>query len=55
MTITPEQFKQIVTKEDLVRLTTSEELSRIKDNILVSNDKLMKKLDDIVEGFKLFE
>lgn len=48
MTLTPEQFNRLALKEDLKDFATKDELKLMKDEILTSNDKLMKKLDDIV-------
>lgn len=51
MTLTPEQFNKIALKEDLKDFPTKDELRIMKDEILRSNDKLMKKLDNIEHAF----
>ena len=51
MTLTPEQYNKIALKEDLKDLATKDELRFTKDEILRSNDKLMKKLDNIEHAF----
>ena len=42
MTLTPEQFNLLATKEDV---------REFKDEILTAADKVMKKLDDIEHAF----
>lgn len=51
MTLTPKQFNKIALKEDLKDFATKDELKLMKDEILRSNDKLMKKLDNIEHAF----
>jgi hypothetical protein len=51
MPITSEQFEKIALKEDLRGFAKSEEITQMKDEILASNDKLMKKLDIIEHAF----
>lgn len=51
MTLTLEQFNKIALKEDLKDFTTKKELVQMKNEILSSNDKLMKKLDNIEHAF----
>ncbi|MDD4271581.1 MAG: hypothetical protein PHF50_02140 [Patescibacteria group bacterium] len=46
MTLTQEQFNLIATKEDLKEFAKSAEIQQMKNEILSSNDKLSKKLDD---------
>lgn len=51
MTLTPEQFNLIATKEDLKEFAKSAEIQQMKNEILSSNDKLSKKLDNIEHAF----
>lgn len=51
MTLTPEQFNKIVLKEDLKEFAKSAEIQQMKNEILASNDKLSKKLDNIEHAF----
>lgn len=51
MTLTPEQFNKLALKEDLKDFATKDELKLIKNEILLSNDKLMVKLDNIEHAF----
>ncbi|OGB87265.1 hypothetical protein A3H38_03210 [candidate division WOR-1 bacterium RIFCSPLOWO2_02_FULL_46_20] len=49
---TKDDLKRFATKDDLKRFSTKDDLadlkSEIKDDILTSQDKIMKRLDDIV-------
>jgi hypothetical protein len=51
MTLTPEQFSKIALKEDLKGFAKSAEVQQARNDILASNDKLAKKLDDIEHAF----
>lgn len=51
MTLTPEQFNRIALKEDLKDFAKRVEIQQMKDEILASNDKLSKKLDNIEHAF----
>jgi len=51
MTLTPEQFNKLATKEDLKELVTKTELSEVKSEILGATDAVMKKLDNIEHAF----
>ncbi len=46
MTVTPEQFNKLATKEDLKEYATREELNEKFDKVLTAVDGVMKKLDD---------
>jgi len=47
MTITPEQFNKLATKDDVEEIV-EEKVNKFKDEILTGQDKLMKKLDTIL-------
>jgi len=47
MTITPEQFSKLATKDDVEEIV-EEKVTKFKDEILTGQDKLMKKLDTIL-------
>ncbi|MBI2459391.1 MAG: hypothetical protein HYV53_02455 [Parcubacteria group bacterium] len=51
MTLTPEQFNKLALKEDLKDFYTKVEMDKKFDQVLISNDKLMKKLDNIEHAF----
>lgn len=51
MTLTSEQFNKIALKEDLKDFAKSAEVQKARNDILASNDKLAKKLDDIEHAF----
>lgn len=51
MTLTPEQFNKLATKEDLKDFVTKTELTGAKSEILGAVDSVMKKLDDIEHAF----
>lgn len=51
MSLTPEQFNKLALKEDLKDFATKDELKSMKNEILLSNDKLMVKLDNIEHAF----
>lgn len=51
MSLTPEQFNKLALKEDLKDFATKDELKLMKNEILLSNDKLMVKLDNIEHAF----
>jgi len=51
MTLTPEQFNKIALKEDLKDFAKSAEIQQMKNEILASNDKLSKKIDNIEHAF----
>ena len=49
MTLTPEQFNLLATKEDLKDYVTKNQFDEKTDKILNAVDAVMKKLDDIVD------
>ncbi len=51
MTLTPEQFNKLATKEDLKNYATKDEVREFKDEVLTAVDKVMDKLDDIEHAF----
>jgi len=51
MTLTPEQFNKLATKEDLKDFVTKGELREVKSEILGAVDAVMHKLDDIEHAF----
>ena len=51
MTLTPAQFNKIALKEELKEFAKSAEIQQMKNEILASNDKLSKKLDNIEHSF----
>jgi len=51
MTLTPEQFNKLATKEDLKDFVTKGELREAKSEILGAVDAVMHKLDDIEHAF----
>lgn len=51
MTLTPEQFNKISLKEDLKDFAKSAEIQQARNDILASNDKLAKKLDNMDHAF----
>ncbi|MFA6106827.1 MAG: hypothetical protein WC745_04120 [Patescibacteria group bacterium] len=53
MTLTPEEFNKLVTKDDLKNLPTKDDLVNWKDEILKSNDELMAELKKNNENFTM--
>lgn len=51
MTLTPEQFNKLATKEDLKEFLKKEEFEEAKSEILGAVDAVMHKLDDIEHAF----
>ena len=51
MTLTPVQFNQLATKDDLKEMVSKEEMGEFKNDMFDSFDKVMKKLDDIEHAF----
>ena len=51
MTLTPEQFNKLATKEDLKELLKKEDFEEAKSEILGAVDAVMHKLDDIEHAF----
>jgi len=51
MTLTPEQFNKLATKEDLKDFVRKAELTEAKSEILSAVDAVMHKLDDIEHAF----
>jgi len=51
MTLTPEQYNKLVTKEDLKDFATKEEMNEKFDEVLSATDAVMKKLDNIEHAF----
>jgi hypothetical protein len=51
MTLTPEQFNKLATKEDLKEFVKKEEFEEAKNEILGAVDAVMHKLDDIEHAF----
>ena len=51
MTLTPEQFNKLATKEDLKDFATKEEMNKKFDEVLSATDAVMKKLDNIEHAF----
>ena len=53
MTITPKQFNQLATKEDLKEFVTKKYLDKKVDKILNSVDGIAKRFDTIETEFKM--
>ena len=53
MTITPKQFNQLATKEDLKEFVTEKYLDKKVDKILISVDGLAKRFDTIETESKM--
>jgi len=51
MTLSPEQFNKLATKEDLKSFITRDEIDEKFDKVLSAVDGVMKKLDDIEHAF----
>ncbi|MFA4831605.1 MAG: hypothetical protein WC618_05605 [Patescibacteria group bacterium] len=51
MTLTPEQFNKLSTKEDLKNFYTKDEMDKKFDLVLTATDAVIKKLDDIEHAF----
>lgn len=51
MTLTSEQFNKLALKEDLKEFAKTADIQQMKSEVLASNDKLMKKMDDIEHAF----
>ena len=51
MTLTPEQFNKLATKEDLKNLKERVASRKDMDNVLAAVDSVVKKLDDIEHAF----
>jgi hypothetical protein len=51
MTLTPEQFNLLATKEDLKSYATLDDVRNFKDEVLTAVDKVMTKLDVIEHAF----
>ncbi len=51
MTLTPEQFNKLSTKEYLEKYATRDEMVEFKDEVLTAVDMVVKKLDDIEHAF----
>jgi len=51
MTLTPEQFNKLATKEDLKEFLKKEEFGEAKNEILGAVDAVMHKLDNIEHAF----
>jgi len=51
MTLTPEQFNKLATKEDLKNLEERVASKKDMDNVLAAVDSVVKKLDDIEHAF----
>lgn len=51
MTLSPEQFNKLATKEDLKNFVTRDEANEKFDKVLTAVDGVMKKLDDIEHAF----
>ncbi|KKR91353.1 MAG: hypothetical protein UU95_C0002G0066 [Parcubacteria group bacterium GW2011_GWC2_42_12] len=51
MTLTPEQFSLLATKENLKDFATKDELTKAKSEILGAVDSVVKKLDNIDHTF----
>jgi len=51
MTLTPEQFNKLATKEDLKNFYTKTEMDGKFDQVLSATDAVMHKLDDIEHAF----
>ncbi len=51
MTLTPEQFNKLATKDDLKDLVTKNEIGDFKNDVMDNFDKVVKKLDDIEHAF----
>jgi len=49
MTLTPEQFNLLATKEDLKNFVTKEDLREVKNDILSAIDGLAKEVKDMKE------
>lgn len=51
MSLTLEQFNKLALKDDLKEFAKSSEIQQMKNEILASNDKLIKKMDNIEHAF----
>lgn len=51
MTLTPEQFNKLATKDDLRNYYTKQEMDGKFDQVLTAVDKVMVKLDNIEHAF----
>lgn len=51
MTLTPEQFNKLATKEDLDKFLTKTEFKKAMDNVSGTLDSVVKKLDNIEHAF----
>jgi hypothetical protein len=51
MTLSPEQFNKLATKEDLKYFVTRDEMNEKFDKVLTAVDGVMNKLDDIEHAF----
>ena len=51
MTLTPEQFNKLATKEDLKEFLKKEEFGEAKNEIFGAVDAVMHKLDNIEHAF----
>ena len=51
MSLTPEQFNKLATKEDLKNFVTKDEMQNVKSDILGAVDAVMVKLDNIEHAF----
>ncbi len=47
MTLTPEQFNKMATKEDLVNLASKDELQEMKNEILSAIDGLARNMNNV--------
>ena len=51
MTLTPEQYNKLATKEDLKNFYTKTEMDNKFNQVLSATDAVMHKLDDIEHAF----
>ncbi|MFH0840570.1 MAG: hypothetical protein V1865_01105 [bacterium] len=51
MTLTPEQFNLLATKEDLKSLVTLDKMNEKFDQVLTAVDGVVKRLDNIEHSF----
>jgi len=51
MPLAPEQFNKLALKDDLKEFAKISDIQDMKNEILASNDKLMKKMDNIEHAF----
>lgn len=51
MTLSPEQFNKLTTKEDLKNFVTEDKMDEKFDKVLSAVDGVMKKLDNIEHVF----